>query len=245
MEKETAKKYDEIAERYYKHRKAGKAFINEYVDMPAVLSLLKSIRHKKLLDLGCGPGIYAEILKKRGASVWGVDISAKEIDIAKANTKGVDFRVGSAYNIPFKSNYFDIVVSALAVEYFDKLDLAFSEITRVLKKNGTFIFSVGNPVLRATVHKRGTRRNLRRFVDYFKEGQVLAKWALGHKRHRIKMSYMGYTLETYIKALRRHGFIIDDYIDAKPLESKRKQAGKWLWIYKVPYISVFKARKVK
>ncbi len=39
-------------------------------------------KHAKVLDLGCGPGLYASLLAKRGFSVTGIDISQKSISYA-------------------------------------------------------------------------------------------------------------------------------------------------------------------
>ncbi len=48
---------------------------NAFYERPATLSLLPSVRGKRVLDAGCGPGAYTEILLKRGAKVVGVDVT--------------------------------------------------------------------------------------------------------------------------------------------------------------------------
>ena len=60
--------YDRIANDYYNIRtnKSTKGwFYNEMLEMPTTLKLLGNIKNKKILDLGCGPGIYAKILSKK------------------------------------------------------------------------------------------------------------------------------------------------------------------------------------
>ncbi|HET91353.1 MAG TPA: class I SAM-dependent methyltransferase, partial [Chloroflexi bacterium] len=42
---------------------------NAYYERPATLSLLPDIRGKRVLDAGCGPGVYAEWLAESGAEV--------------------------------------------------------------------------------------------------------------------------------------------------------------------------------
>jgi hypothetical protein len=57
--------------------------------------------------LGCGTGRHTIILKKRGAKVWGLDLSPKMLEIAKAEIKGVDF--GNIVNITkARSDFGDI-----------------------------------------------------------------------------------------------------------------------------------------
>jgi ubiquinone/menaquinone biosynthesis C-methylase UbiE len=211
--------------------------------MPATLSLLKGIEGKKLLDLGCGPGIYAKLLKNRGVEVYGIDLSEKMIKIAKSNVKNVDFRVGSVYKLPYKSNYFDIVLATYVVEYFEDIDRAFKEIKRVLKKNGIFIFSITNPVRQATYHIKRKPHTWRVFDNYFKEGKRTATW-WWRLKYPTKVSFIHRTYETYIKAILGNGFVIKDYIDAKPpLGSKKVDRRSYEYASKVPQVCVFKVRK--
>ena len=44
-------------------------FYNEYLEMPSTLELLGDIKGKKVLDYGCGSGIYAQLLTKKGAKI--------------------------------------------------------------------------------------------------------------------------------------------------------------------------------
>jgi 2-polyprenyl-3-methyl-5-hydroxy-6-metoxy-1,4-benzoquinol methylase len=69
--------YDEFAERFERH--AETALWNAEYDRPAVLGMLGDVAGKAVLDAGCGPGIYAEELLERGASVIAVDASEQMI----------------------------------------------------------------------------------------------------------------------------------------------------------------------
>ena len=240
MEKEVRDAYDKLAKTYHKKRKQG-TFYNEFLEMPATLSFLKNVKNKRVLDLGCGTGIYSKILKNRGAKVFGIDISPKMLEIAKSNVKGVDFRVGTVYKLPYKSNYFDIVVASLVAHYFTRLDKAFKEIRRVLKKNGVFIFSSDNPVISATRRMKGKPRRYRIFTDYFNEGKFYTRWPT----FKSTMPYRHVTYQTWIKTIVRNGFVIEDYIDAKPIKAGEKiNKVSYKFTSKVPYFFVFKIRKL-
>ena len=52
-------------------------FVKKSVDW--ISSEYPSEKYKKLLDLGCGPGIYAELFHKKGYEVTGVDLSLRSI----------------------------------------------------------------------------------------------------------------------------------------------------------------------
>ena len=241
FENEVRRTYDRIAVRYDTKRRSEKIIYNEYNEMPATLSLLRKIKGKKILDLGCGTGIYAKILKRRGAVVSGIDISPKMIELAKQNVKGVDFRVGTAYNLPYKSGTFDIVVASLVVHYFTNMNRAFREIKRVLKRNGVFIFSTDNPVINVAHRIKGKPRRYRLFVDYFKEGKFYERWP----RIGVRMPYQHITFQTWIRTIVRNGFVIEDFVDSKTIKKAAKlDRSLYNFTSKVPWFSVFKLRKV-
>jgi SAM-dependent methyltransferase len=147
-EKSAKREYDFMAEHYHNWRTKENPqgwFYNELLEMPATLSLLGEVRGKRLLDFGCGTGIYAKLLTKKGAIVKGFDISPEMIKIAKRENPNLDLKVGSGYKIPFDEK-FDIVLASLVVHYLEDWNKMFKEISRVLKTGGYFLFSTGNPV---------------------------------------------------------------------------------------------------
>jgi len=241
-ENEVRKTYDRIAKKYHEGRKVGwKMVYNEFNEMPATLSFLKNVKGKKILDLGCGTGIYTKILKKRGAKVYGVDISPEMIEIAKREVKGVEFKVGSAVDLPYKSGTFDMVLASLVIHYFPSLDKAFSEIRRVLKKDGIFIFSSDNPVVAATHRMRGKPRKYRVFRNYFDEGKFYKRWP----RIKSRVPYQHITFQTMIRAVVRNGFNIEDFVDTRTTkEAKKYDRSMYAFTSKVPWFSVWKVRKI-
>lgn len=239
-EKEVRRTYDRIAVMWDKKRKE-KVIYNDYNEVPATLSFLRNIRKKKILDLGCGSGIYAKILKRRGAVVYGIDISPKMIELAKKNVKGVDFRVGTVYKLPYDSETFDIVLASLVVHYFANLNKAFKEIRRVLKKNGIFIFSSDNPVLHIAHRLKGKPRKYRIFGNYFKEGKLYEYWP----RFGVHMPYQHFTFQTWIKTIVKNRFVIEDYIDTKTVKKAEKiDKSVYNFTSKVPWFFVMKVRKL-
>ncbi len=71
-EREAKKKYDIIAKYYHNFRTKEHPkgwFYNEMLEMPSTLELLGDVKNKKVLDFGCGTGIYTKILKEKGAKI--------------------------------------------------------------------------------------------------------------------------------------------------------------------------------
>jgi SAM-dependent methyltransferase len=62
----------------------------------------------RVLDLGCGPGLYAERLARRGAAVIGIDASHRSIDYARevASREGLaaEYIAGSYLDIPLPAD---------------------------------------------------------------------------------------------------------------------------------------------
>ncbi len=246
-EKETYQAYDEMALEYhdYRTKKHPKGwFYNEYLEMPSVLKTLGNIRGKKILDFGCGSGIYAKILAKRGAIVKGFDISKEMIKIAKKNNPKLDLRIGSGYKIPFDEK-FDIVLSALTVHYLEDWDKMLKEVGRVLKEGGYFVFSTDNPVTAfgRTIRIKGKRLMSLGLKSYFDEGkyQFVAEFDNGKK---IIIPCYHKTYESIIKNLIRNNFEILDYIDAFPDKRAKKLFPKsYEKFSKIPKFCIWKVRK--
>jgi len=239
MEKEVKGIYDRIARRY--HKISANHFFNAYLEVPNISSLLKNVKGKKVLDLGCGTGRHTRILKKKGAKVWGIDLSPKMLEIAKSEIKDVDFKIGTVYKLPYKSSFFDIVVSGLVVGYFNDVDKAFKEIHRVLKKNGIFVFSITNPLLEVSKSAKGRSSLYRKFENYFKEGRTYAHWPA----FMVNILYYHRTIQSWIRAIVRNEFVIEDFVDAKPVKEGKKINPKAYETYsKIPHFSIFKVRRV-
>jgi SAM-dependent methyltransferase len=98
---------------------------------------LKNIKGK-ILEVGCGAGGMAKAIKsyRPDLEVYGCDISHQAIHTAERNPKGVIFREGNAYDLPFEDMSFSAVVMFDLLEHLDKPDRAVAEAGRVLRSNG-------------------------------------------------------------------------------------------------------------
>ncbi len=246
-ELEAKHRYNKVAQQYHEirtHHPQG-WFFNELLEMPATLTLLGNVKGKKILDFGCGTGIYAKKLTQLGALVKGFDISEEMLAIARRNNPNLDLREGSGYKIPFKEK-FDVVYAALVLDYFHDLDKPLQEIRRVLKDGGYFVFSIGNPVSE-TIKKivQGKKRLAVLGVnDYFKEGKIYGKWRFDDGT-RVKMPTWHKTYETIITTLLNNGFQIEAYKDAAPLPKAKKLFPRQYRLFKkYPFFCIWKVRKV-
>ncbi|MFQ7234785.1 MAG: class I SAM-dependent methyltransferase [Enterococcus hulanensis] len=106
----------------------------------------------KLLDLGCGPGIYAEKFVEAGYQVKGIDFSALSIDYAKKSAQeknlSIDYQCGDYLQEDLGSEQYDIIVLIycdLGVFSTEDRKRVFQKVYRALKKGGQFIFDIFTP----------------------------------------------------------------------------------------------------
>ena len=123
---------------------------NAFYDRPAMLGLLPEVSGKRVLDAGCGPGIYTEELVNRGAHVVGVDVTPDLVAIARERLGGRATILEADLEQPlaFASNEaFDLVLSALVLDYVADWESVMREFARLLKPGGTLLFSCEHPMV--------------------------------------------------------------------------------------------------
>ncbi len=239
-EKEAREKYDEICEVYHNSRNFGEGnFYNQMLEMPTTLKLLGKVKGKKILDFGCGTGIYANLLTKKGAIVKGFDISPNMIKIAKKENPRLDLRIGSGNKIHFKEK-FDIVIAPLVVSYMKDWKRIFKQINTLLRDKGIFIFSLRNPVI-DSLERIQEKKNMVfevKAINYFEEKKIYHKWK------KIEMPHYHKTYETLIKTVLESGFEIIGYKDAFPLKKSKKIFPDEYRVYsQIPLFCIWKVRR--
>lgn len=201
--------YDRIAEHYARH--AQDSAYNAHYDLPAVLSALGDVRGKRVLDAGCGPGIYAEELLARGAEVVGFDASQRMVELARDRIGGraaID-RADLGRPLRYGDAEFDAAVCALTIHYVPDRRAAFAELHRVLRTGGALVVSTQHP----------TTDWLRKGGSYF--DRVLEKdtweWVPGG----AEVSFWREPLSDLCAAATATGLVIDLLLEPRPAESMR------------------------
>jgi SAM-dependent methyltransferase len=95
-----------------------------------------------LLDIGCGPGLAAQLAAQRGARVSGLDAAEASLIIARERTPEGDFRAGEMENLPWTDNTFDVVTGFNAFQYAADVVNALREARRVARPGGRVAMAV-------------------------------------------------------------------------------------------------------
>lgn len=102
-----------------------------------------------MLDVGCGGGFTIRRLLNRSkdAQVYGIDISEESVTKARqVNAEVLDKQVyvtqGSAEQLPYNDEMFDLVTAVETVYFWPNLPDCLQEVRRVLKPGGKFAIMV-------------------------------------------------------------------------------------------------------
>jgi len=100
------------------------------------------VEGKRVLDVGCGIGLYLKKFKERGAIVYGVDVDEEKV--AEASEELPNLVVARAEYLPFRTEAFDVVLLHEVLEHVEDDRLAIQEAVRVLRPGGKVVIFVPN-----------------------------------------------------------------------------------------------------
>jgi ubiquinone/menaquinone biosynthesis C-methylase UbiE len=125
-----------------------------------LLELLNPCPGEKILDVGCGTGVFTIDVMSFGPILTGIDISepmlrkaihkidnlgtgktAETSEIVKNNFTGI---CGNMCALPFSDNSFDKVLSMTAIEFIEDAKQAVAELARVTRKGGAIVLTTLN-----------------------------------------------------------------------------------------------------
>lgn len=182
--------------------------------------LFGNVTGKKVLEIGSGRGHSLEYLAKRNVSeLWGIDISKEQIRKANEYLTSCGRMVNlicapmeEECGIP--NNYFDFVYSVYGIGWTTDLIGTFECIASYLKDDGIFIFSWSHPI-----HKCVAFENDRLTFKkcYFDESWYLVPL------DGTMLSLCDRKLSTYVNALAKAGFVIEEMIEESDEDIIKRQ----------------------
>jgi ubiquinone/menaquinone biosynthesis C-methylase UbiE len=104
----------------------------------AFVSLTKLPPGSRVVDLGCGSGVFTNVLQRRGYRCAGVDLSPELIKIAQAKFPEIEFAEGDVEHLQFADNSFDGVLLSGLIHHFPDPTRCAAEVFRILRPSGSF-----------------------------------------------------------------------------------------------------------
>lgn len=179
-------KLKDVTQNYDKQREA-----TEYrrrkraLELKYFLDLIDKQEKDKVLEIGCSSGFLTKYLGK----VTAIDTSKHMLKIAKRRNPAAKVILADMFNMPFKKDTYDKVVTMRVWNHLNREDLikAIREAKRVLKRNGWLIFDAED------------RSLLRKFIGFFYQRIFRVR---GYKIYQ-------YSLREIREILEMEGFVID------------------------------------
>ena len=195
--------FDEFAEDFERH--AAESAFNAWYDRPAVLELIGEVAGQRVLDAGCGPGLYAEELVARGAEVVAFDHGPKMVDLAR-NRLGERAMV-RVHNLAdpldwLEDHSFDAALLALVIHHVDDRVAALRELHRVLRPDAPLVVSTHHP----------TADWLRMGGSYFTVEAIEETWSRGWW-----VRYWRLPLTAICAEFAQAGFLIERLVESRPV----------------------------
>jgi ubiquinone/menaquinone biosynthesis C-methylase UbiE len=107
---------------------------------------------RDVLEVGCGTGLVMLRLREFARTARGVDLSPGMLE--KAKQRGLDVTLGSATDLPFESEQFDVTCSFKVLAHVPEIEKALSEMARVTRPGGMVLAEFYNPLSMRGLLKR-------------------------------------------------------------------------------------------
>ncbi len=118
---------------------------NQYNLYVQLLSLINKdkINNKNILEIGCGLGHGANIIKNNFPvkSLTAIDINPNHILFARKNFKNIDFNIGNAASLQYPDKSFDIIYLVETFHNYTFEDSFYTKIKKILKPDGYLLIT--------------------------------------------------------------------------------------------------------
>lgn len=200
--------WNKIAKDRYEDLRTQSDISYEEVLKPSLDTYLSNCNLEKVLDVGCGVGIYTNHLARNAKSVVGIDIS--DVSISYAN---MDKQTNTTfYSISLEdynpSEKFTTIISNMTLMDMENLDSLFSKFYDLLEHEGSFVFTITHPVYWPIYWGYDKIEEF----DYQKELEVCEVFKTRNKIYNgLKTTHFNRPLTFYLKGLIKTGFHLEDF----------------------------------
>jgi len=212
--KKTETSWGNVAEWYDEMLEKKDGTYQKNVILPNILRLMDIQKNESILDLACGTGFFAREFFKKGAKVFGADISSELIKIAKENSpKEIKYFVSQADRLtPVEDKSVDKIAIILAVQNIENISTVFSECGRVLKTDGKLFLAMNHPAFRIPKNSswgfdEKNKIQYRRMDEYISESKSKIEMSPSKDNSEQTISFHR-PLQVYFKMLKKNSFCV-------------------------------------
>lgn len=214
--------FEELADTVASYAGESGGDVQRYIVAPAMLEMIGAVTGKNIMELYCGAGYLSRRLAGLGATVTAVDSSERLVGIAREINKReecrINYAVAEATDLSvIEDSTFDEIVCNMGMMVTRDLAGAVSELARMVKLGGRFIFSIVHPCFcmpdACWVRDEDGRYIYKSVDNYFTEGWWPSELA-GAVRSHVKTKHR--TLSRYVNALSARGFNVRRIAEPRP-----------------------------
>jgi SAM-dependent methyltransferase len=217
----------------------------EYEEQILPLALRHLAGARRVLDLGCGEGQIARLVRAEGAPrVVGVDPSVAQIAEAGRRGGGVAYARASAVDLPLASGSFDAVVTCLVLEHLADLDGALDEVARVLRRGGRFVMFVNHPLFQTPGSGWIDDQVLDPPEQYWRVGPYLPEAvSVEEVDTGVRLPFFHRPLGRYVNALADRGLHLDRMVEPPPPPGFLAGAAEYAGAATIPRLLLLRAER--
>lgn len=127
---------------YYGHKRSFLNAFFAWIGKGRFGALPLDVSVGKILDIGCGDGVFLDVVRQYGWEPYGVEINE---DAAKrANERGMSVHAGDLLSASYEPNQFDVIRMWSVLEHTPNPKEVLAEIFKILKEGGVLVLQVPN-----------------------------------------------------------------------------------------------------
>ncbi|MEZ4680640.1 MAG: methyltransferase domain-containing protein [Caldilineaceae bacterium] len=209
--------YNHYADRYaegYTSSSGKQPNFNRDVVIPPLLDVVGDVAGLTVLDAGCGEGVVSRLLAERGATVTGIDVAPRFIELAQErDTSGTITYLcrNLSQPLPAYQGQFDRIVSNLVLNDVPDYQGFIGTLATLLKPGGRIVLSMNNPYSAV----------FRQKVDNYFDSTKATLY--GMARQGIAVYYYHRTMEEYMTAFHANDLLLRRLLDVHFTEEDVKQ----------------------
>ncbi len=210
---EDLKIWNKNASLYDKYLKQDQDIYQKLINEPSIFKLLGNLKGKKVLDAGCGTGVFSHRLKLKRAKAMGVDGAPNLIKLAEKNYPEIKFEIADlTKKLPFENSSFDMVVCKMVLPHLPTVEKTFTEFYRILNRKGILLISLPHPVLTFYFYLKNKWQEKKEFSwtgmeGYFKKVKIKA--SMGKDETFFPLIGWYRPLKFYLNKITAAGFLLE------------------------------------
>jgi ubiquinone/menaquinone biosynthesis C-methylase UbiE len=161
-ENEEKELFDDWPEKYDRWFETPIGALVKKYEGELIRDFVQPSKGERILDAGCGTGVFTRDFLSSGARVTGLDVSIPMLLRARVKTPGVDWPLvtGDILKLPFAESSFGKVISVTALEFIADGQEAVRELFRVAKPGGLIVVASLNSLSPWAVRRKASRHPL-------------------------------------------------------------------------------------